>query len=359
MEGGGAERVAALLSNHWVSKGHHVVLMPTFSGRGECLYLLDERIQLTYLSDLVATTKQSGINKIRRLISLRRFIREFVPDVVVSFLPHVNIAAVLATRGTSVPVVISERIYPPSWPLGAVMERLRRWSYSAADYVVMQTQQGLAWLKGNYPNANGSVIPNPVVYPLPAGDPCILPDHIVDAERQVLLSVGRLEHQKGFDLLIEAFKRLNVGDTRWQLVIIGEGAERAKLESLRDSLDLSTRVHLPGRAGNMGDWYRRASMYVMSSRFEGFPNTLLEAMAHGLPVVAYDCDTGPRDIIRPGVDGLLVAPDEGMDGLCRALDLSMNDKELRGRMATEAIKVRERFSIDSIASQWDEVLKLV
>ena len=109
----------------------------------------------------------------------------------------------------------------------------------------------------------------------------------------------------------------------------------------------------------MGDWYRRASMYVMSSRFEGFPNTLLEAMAHGLPVVAFDCDTGPRDIIRPGVDGLLVAPDEGMDGLCRALDLSMNDKELRGRMATEAIKVRERFSIDSIASQWDEVLKLV
>lgn len=117
MEGGGAERVAALLCNYWVACGHEVLLVPTYSGRGGCEYLLDDRVRLDYLAKRVGTIRKSPWTMGRRLLTIRRMVREFRADVVVSFLPHVNVAALLVTRGLKVPVVVSERVHPPLGPL--------------------------------------------------------------------------------------------------------------------------------------------------------------------------------------------------------------------------------------------------
>jgi len=358
MQGGGAERVAALLSNHWVEQGHQVTLMPTFSGRGECLYPLDERVRLDYLADRAGSRRRSPLNKLRRMTALRRAIRELAPDVIVSFLPHVNVAAVIAARGLGVPVVVSERIYPPAMPLGVVLEGLRKWTYRSASMVVVQTEQAQDWLSLCCPGSNGRVIANPVVYPLPNGEPAIEPGSEISFDRRVAVAVGRLHQQKGFDRLLTAFKPLAEQFPTWDLVILGEGPEREPLERLLEELGLVGRVHLPGRVGNLGDWYARAELFVMSSRFEGFPNTLAEAMAHGLPAVSFDCEAGPRDIIRDGVDGQLVAPEAGTPGLTRAMDALMRDDDRRRRMAEEATNVRERFSMARIGAEWDAVLGL-
>ena len=132
------------------------------------------------------------------------------------------------------------------------------------------------------------------------------PDSVCRPGRKVLLAVGRLEVEKGFDWLIDAFSALATKYPEWDLVILGEGSLRATLEKQVQTSGLARRVFLPGRVGNVGDWYERANLYVMSSRFEGFGNTLGEAMAYGLPAVSFDCETGPRNIIRHETDGLLV-----------------------------------------------------
>ena len=358
MQVGGAERVAALLCNHWAEQGHQVTLMPTFSGRGECLYPLNERVRLDYLADRVGSRSRSVLTKGRRLIALRRAVRELSPDAIVSFLPHVNVAAVLAAWGQRIPVVVSERIHPPAMPLGIGLEVLRRFAYPRATCVIVQTQRTLSWLRDCCPQSCGRVIPNPVVYPLPVGQPNLDPAALVDKARRVVLAVGRLEKQKGFDQLLVAFGALAPRYSGWDLVILGEGPERERLEAQRDHLGLSGRVHLPGRAGNPGDWYARADLYVMSSRFEGFPNTLVEAMAYGLPAVSFDCETGPADIIRDGVDGYLVPLDEGAQGLAHAMDHLMGDEEKRRQMGHAATAVRERFSMGRVMAAWDEVLGL-
>ena len=359
MEGGGAERVAALLCNHWAKQGHQVTLMPTFSGKGKCQYVLDKQVKLDYLADRIGTTRQSFWNKIRRILALRRIFFREKPDVVVSFLQNVNVAATLAGLGTGVPIVVSERIYPPAMPIGFIMEWLRCQCYPLASTVVMQTKQGLEWLMVNVPKARCQVIPNPVVYPLPASEPKLAPNVIIPDDRKFLLAAGRLVEQKGFDRLIMAFSHLAGHHNQWDLVILGEGERREALEKEARQLGIESRVFLPGQVGNMADWYNRASLYVMSSHFEGFPNTLVEAMAHGLAVVSIDCETGPRDIIRHDIDGLLVSQDDGIDGLISALDVLMADQKRRREMALSAVDVRLRFSMKQIAIQWDRVLGIV
>lgn len=358
MQGGGAERVAALLCNRWVARGHEVVLVPTFSGRGTCLYPLDERVKLVYLADRVGTTSKTPWTLLRRLRAMRRMVCDMRADVVLSFLPHVNVAALVTTRGLGVPVVVGERIYPPAMPVGAVWSLLRCLAYPWAKRVVMQTSDGLDWLAREIPRASGVVIPNPCVYPLPEGASGIEPDAIVSDAQRLLLAVGRLDQQKQFDLLIRAFATLAPRFPDWHLAILGEGVERKALEAQIAEAGLRSRVHLPGYVGNLGVWYRRANLYAVSSRFEGFPNTLLEALAHGLPAVSLDCATGPAEMIEHGVNGFLVSPEEGAEKLTLRLEQLMKGERLRHDFGEQASQVRERFSFDKVGAEWDKALGL-
>jgi glycosyltransferase involved in cell wall biosynthesis len=170
-----------------------------------------------------------------------------------------------------------------------------------------------------------------------------------------LVAMGRLGPEKGFDLLIAAFARLAATHPEWSLTILGEGRERARLEALVESLGMTGRVSLPGRAADPLPHLAIAHVFALSSRREGFPNALLEAMAAGLPPVAFDCRSGPAEIITDGVNGLLV-PDGDVDALAASLRRLMESPAERQRLGANARGVADVLSPDRILLAWDALV---
>ncbi len=355
MQGGGAERVAALLSNAWADRGHEVRLVPTYSARGTCAYPLSSAVTVEFLADRVARTDRRPDVQLRRLYEVRKLVKEFKPDVIVSFLSRVNISVLLATWGLNIPVVVCERTYPPSVPNSWTLRLSRRWLYPRAEAVVMQTDKGVAWVTQHCPGARGLKIANPVVYPVPAGREQLKVEDIVSDTDQVALAVGRLHPLKRFDLLLHAFAEASAQLPNWRLVVLGEGEERQRLRALAIELGVSDRVSLPGIAGNMSDWYHRADLFVMTSAYEGFPNALLEAMAHGVAVISVDCDTGPAEIVQSGHNGLLVPMGDGAQGVAKAMKTLMDDSSARARYGVNATEVRGLYELSAIAQQWESL----
>ena len=144
----------------------------------------------------------------------------------------------------------------------------------------------------------------------------------------------------------------------WDLIILGDGEEKTKLLQLLIDYKINNRVFFPGSVGNVSEWYEKADLFVLSSLVEGFPNVLLEAMSYGLPCVSFDCKTGPRELIKNGINGILVSPHEKEIGLSKAISSIINKSEMRENMAKEAIKLRRKNSIENIISKWNISLNL-
>ena len=297
------------------------------------------------------------MNNVHRILRLRQNLRAIRPDVAIAMMSGANCLLAFAGAGLGLTILGSERTNPALFPLPRIWERLRKLAYPRLDGLVAQTEESARWLREHTGARSVVVIPNPLDYPLESHEPHVDQNEVLAGERggRVLLGVGRLDEEKGFDRLLSAFAAIAPRQPDWQLVILGDGELRCALQDQAERLGIAARVHFPGRVGNVADWYRAADIYALTSRYEGFPNTLLEAMAHGLPVVAVDCDTGPREIIRSGVNGLLVRQNDLMD-LTGALERLMSDGGLRKRLGAEAISVRERFGTERIASQWEEFM---
>lgn len=356
LRGGGAERVAVDMAAYWQARGYQVAVV-TQTGTEQDAYALTEGVQRHALGLAGNSTGPLGAawGNLRRYWGLRRLVRRLRPRVVLGMMTRGSVLAVLAARGHACRVVATEHTHPPIQRLPSLWLRLRRRTYPQADAVVALTQGTAQWLDAHLPGVQAQVIPNSVRWPLEDGAPVVAP--APNPGRHRLLAVGRLHAVKGFDCLLRAFAQLNRIHPDWDLTILGEGAERAALEALRDELGLHDRVDLPGRVGNMAAWYAAADLYVLSSQAEGLSNTLLEAMASGLPCVAFDCETGPREIIRDGIDGVLVRPVQDADALAHQLANLMADPALRARYAARAVDVRDRFSAARIMALWEQVFQ--
>jgi glycosyltransferase involved in cell wall biosynthesis len=174
-----------------------------------------------------------------------------------------------------------------------------------------------------------------------------------DPDTKVVFAAGRFRPQKGYDYLIPAFAQAARDRPDWKLRICGHGKMQEQLEQLREESGIADRIELEGPTDNMGEEMANASIFVLSSRFEGFPLVLLEAMSKGMAVVAFDCPTGPADIIDDHVNGLLVRPERDIDALARGIREMIEDDDLRRRCMAAAPEAAAGHTIEAIGPRWE------
>jgi GalNAc-alpha-(1->4)-GalNAc-alpha-(1->3)-diNAcBac-PP-undecaprenol alpha-1,4-N-acetyl-D-galactosaminyltransferase len=346
---GGAERVAVTLANWWANNGHTVRLI-TFDVPGTPpAFELNQRVTLDQL-DLFGTSTtfwQAIRDNFRRVFALRRKLQGYSPDVALAFVTVPNILAVLAGVGARWPTVISERIHPAHHSVDRPWRVLRRLVYPFAHAIVVQTADIARWFDSSL-NLSTCVIPNPIDLQKFSAQPIELRKH---GGRCKLVAVGRLEHQKAYDLLIQAFAHVAAVRPNWDLIIYGEGEQRFALQALIDSLDMSQRITLAGNATAVENAYRDADLFVHAARYEGYPNTVQEALATGRAVIATDCPGATRELLGNGRYGMLV-PSEDVDALARGLAALMGDDERRAMLARSARAAVLPFDVGAIANRW-------
>jgi glycosyltransferase involved in cell wall biosynthesis len=371
LTGGGAERVATNMANYWAAKGWAITILTDSQGSRPRAYNLlpqvvhrdlgpfpdasrripdsETVIALRQLMNIASRSERVVVlSELDLVARLRHAIKDTHPQAVISFIDLTNVRVLLATAGLDVPVIVSEHCDPNCNNIGQGMELLRRRLYPGARCLVALTDEAMSFFSG-VNGIRGRIIPNPV---LPADD---REEPEIHKKNMVLMGMGRLSHEKGFDLLLRAFAAASNEHPGWSLEIWGQGPLQRSLEEFAARLGLSERVRFPGFTTTPYRAMSRADLFSLSSLCEGFPNVLCEAMASGLPVVSFDCPSGPRHIIRDGVDGVLVPPRD-TSALAKALDRLMGDEHERKRLAARAPEVVERFAINKIMDMWEQIL---
>lgn len=355
LERGGAERVMSILASSWAEKGHEVTLL-TLKREVTPAYDLHPDVKLRNLGlpgEPAANSLLAAFRQMARVRALRNAMRESQPDLVISFMERTNVMTLAAARGLRVPVIVSERVDPRHYDIGLFWNELRALTYRWAAALVCQSRASQIWFEQRM-RVKARVIPNPV--PAVKEGTARLPRK--SAERHTMVAMGRLVDQKGFDLLLDAFGQLADQYPDWNLVVMGEGPLRAQLLARARALQLEHQVQFVGEVADPFSVLRGADLFVLASRFEGFPNALCEAMACGVAVVSFDCPSGPAEIIRHGIDGILVPPGD-VSALAAALDQLMKDQDARKRLASRAPEVVERFSRDKVLLLWEQLFKEV
>lgn len=361
---GGAERVATTLCNAWAARGDSVTLVPTFSCRGSTFYATDTKVNVKYLADLVSDNfffkRNFSKNHLQRLWTLRRLIIDSKPDVVVAFLPNVNVAAILATSFTGIPCIVCERSDPLARSIGRFWTTACKIFYRFADAVTVQTESVAQRIESIYPNLRHiAVMPNPIPEALLNMQP---KDYAQSgsSQRKTLISVGRLSAEKRPDQIIHAFTALAQKYPHWDLHLIGDGPMREELtRQIAASGLVPGRVKLMGRDPNPWAAMKKADAFIMASAYEGFPNALLEAVALGLPSISTDCRSGPREISDGGAAVFLVPPDSS-EALVSGLDHFLANDALRHRLSIDGARsVRERYQLSAVLARWDSLFEYV
>jgi len=355
LHGGGAERVTVSLIKGLVVRGFAVDLV--LVNRGEGAYQ-KEIPQECRIVDLGARRALTSISPFIRYLKRER------PEVLITALTHVNVAALVARAlsRVQVPLIVTEHnTFSASHPYAErqstarFLPPLMRWLYPKADFIVGVSQGVVEDLKKvlRFDSEKFRVIYNPIVDDgllKKAEEPL---DHpwFREGEPPLILAAGRLHISKDFPTLLRAFALVRK-QIPARLVILGEGEERKELEDLARKLGIREDLDLPGFVENPYKYMKRATVFVLSSQWEGLPTVLVEAMACGCPVVATDCPSGPAEILENGKWGRLVPP-----GDPEALAKAILDTLERGVPQVEAAtNVQKRFSMIAIVEQYLKVL---
>ncbi|MEM9145168.1 MAG: glycosyltransferase [Pseudomonadota bacterium] len=346
-EGGGAERVTINLANALAADGVDVELA-VLASHGPFRSEVAPEVRVR---DLGIRRVSAGFPK------LVRYFRELRPPVLLSALDYINVAAIWANQIAGSPAQVHVGVHNHAtiglrtsehWRDRVLMRSAIRASYGRAASVITLTEamaDDLAELSG-LSCGHITVLPNVVLTGREAAARAEATEHpwAQDAERPLIVGIGRLHEQKNFPALIDAFAPL-AQDSRARLVILGEGPERPALAAMVADLGLGDAVDLPGFAKNPHALLARASLFVLSSRHEGLPTVLIEAMAAGCPVVATDCPTGPAEILQDGALGRLVPVDD-----VGALRLAMRETLATPVPAERLIARAEDYSASRVVS---------
>ena len=363
LTGGGAERVCANLANAWVDRGWDVTLLTVAQNSLNSAYTIDSRVtrrdvgwprqpradEFDSASIVTQGLEQASCPELVAELSLITMIRAAIlattPDLVVAHVDMTNVRVLAAMLGTKVPVIACEhtdvnQIYLPRW------QAARYALYRRAAAVVASHRASADWLRRS--GARAYAIPNPLV-----GPPSVKLE--TKGEKRRIVSLGRLSPEKRPALMVRAFASIAADFPNWDLEVYGVGPLRDPLADLANEL-APGRIHLRGFTKDVYTILTGVDLFVSTSWVEGFGNTIWEALACGVPVVATDCGAAVRSLVRDGVDGLIVR-ERGITGLAAALASLMKDDTRRKAFAARAPEVLTRFSIESSLAAWDALLR--
>ncbi|MBE5743456.1 MAG: glycosyltransferase family 4 protein [Clostridiales bacterium] len=343
---GGAERVISTLANEFSNSGNDVVI--GLIRNDICCYELNKNVVTTSLN----CDEDMGFNRIKRVKLRRKKIRNLYlqhkPDVVISFLATTNIDVCFALKNENVPVIVSERNDPSVEPRSKIKKIIRKIAYLYASGFVFQTEDAKNYFSKKI-QKKSTVIINPLY--------ANLPDVFKGERENRIVAVGRLNYQKNYPLLIDAYSEIVKEFPDYTLEIYGKGELEQELHELVESKRLKGNVNFKGFCSNVHEEIKKASLFVMSSDFEGMPNALLEALALGIPCISTDCPCGgPKTLIKNGENGLLV-PIKDKGALVNAIKKVLSDKVFAENLGNNATKIREIASVDVITSKWLEYIE--
>lgn len=344
---GGTERVTTLISNNLVECSKYEISILSLVEGKKPFFDLNNNISVHSLYDQEISFKSNFLSVVWKI---RKFIQENKIDTLVV----VDSISCIFT----VPALIFLNINHICWEHfhfkndnGTKFRVLgRKLAVKYCNHIVTLTHKDLEFWKNGLKKikANLVSIPNPTPYINTCNKPSL--------NYKVVISVGRLTHVKGYDLLIEAWKKVCDQNPDWKLYIVGSGEEKQNLEILATRLGIMDRIEFTGQTTDVRTFYEKSSIFCLSSRNEGLPMVLLEAQAYGLPIVAFDCNTGPSEIVVNKKNGFLVS-NGNIESLAYHLNEIINfEDEKYEKMVFESFLSTQNFKIENILDKWCSIL---
>ncbi|WP_440826794.1 glycosyltransferase family 4 protein [Psychrobacter cryohalolentis] len=343
---GGTERVTSLIANELCKKGYMVSILSLVNG-AEPFFELNPEVKIYGIYSKHVSFKKNFINVIWK-------IRKFLKYNKVDTLIVVDSISCMFT----VPALMGLKINHLCWEhfnfnvdLGVFFRRLgRRLAARHCNYVVTLTEKDKAFWEDNLTVINSKIVP--IVNPSPYG----VITHNPSLDLKVVLGMGRLTYQKGFDMLIDAWAEVCLSNFDWKLRIVGSGEDELKLKKQAKELGILERIDFVPVTNDVEKYYSTSSFYCLSSRFEGFGMVMIEAQAFGLPVVAFDCDAGPSDIIEHGKNGYLVEKDNPKL-LAHYINLVIEktDKQYDVMVSDSKCK-NDKFILSNVINEWIKII---
>ena len=346
MEKGGAERVVSTITNSMIEKNEISIVCLADK---EIAYKLDERIKIKTLDE-----KEKRVNKLtknyKRYVSMKNYIKEYNPDIIISFLPVPSFIAILANK-RKVPIIVADRNDPKEEYASKIYNMLMKLLYKKANGFVFQTKEQKEYFS-EVIQKKSTIILNPVKEEF-------LKTTGEKEKENVIVSVARLEEQKNYEMLINAFSKVNKKHDEYKLKILGDGILREKLEQQIKSLNLEDDVLLYGICDNVKEELEKSKIFVLSSNYEGMPNALIEAMVLGMPVVSTDCPCGgPRELIQDNINGILVKVNDEK-ALAEKIIYLIENNEFADGLGKNAKLLGEKLNTKKIVAEWEDYIKII
>lgn len=336
---GGAERVAVRLASWFEKCGHDISIFTTKNAPQNEYSVPDSIKRYQCVTDK---------GRLQLVLSLRENIKKEGPSAVIVMGTPMCVYAVPALAGLGIPFIVSERSSPQNANIKSSTRVLSRKLMNMADYFVFQTTDAKGFFSEKI-QRRSTVIANPIV-----AEEFTTP--YTQERDEKIVAVGRLIKEKNYPMLISAFEIVSKIHSQYRLEIFGDGPEKENIQKLIDTKGLQSKVKLMGLRSDLLKCINDASLFIMSSDFEGMPNALIEAMALGLACVSTDCPCGgPADLIENGVNGILV-PVSNVDSLAKAVDDLLNSPAKRNLLGKNAAEIKNRLDIDIIGKQWLDVI---
>lgn len=349
LNAGGAERVVSTLANLLI-KEYQVYIIVLY----KCtpFYKLDSNIKIAYCQTKYypnPSLLKSVSNNFNLVKNLTTHLKTNNIDLAIGFLPATNIYTIIASKFTKIPCVINERANPEFNRINKVWQTIRKFAYPYSSCLVVQTEGTKKYFK-NFKIAEIKIIKNPLNSELLEKRNTSIP------KENIILNVGRLIELKNQDLLIQAFS--NIDNKGWKIILVGDGNKSDDYKELISTLGLQNQVILTGNKKDVSEYFNRAKIFAFTSKHEGFPNVILEAMSYGLACVSTDCPYGPSEIIDNNKNGFLI-PVGDQESLEYCLTILMENSELRNKLGENAMESINAYDPSQIALKWSNLINKI